>query len=274
MAAPKRQRLPKDSSACRCATVPTETTLQEFDLDAALARKPAVMLVDELAHTNAPGSRHPKRWQDVEELLAAGIDVYTTLNVQHLESLNDIVGQITGIRVFETLPDKVFDEADEVALVDLPPDELIERLHEGKVYLPEQALRAADNFFRKGNLIALRELALRRTADRVDEQMRDYRDRRGHTRGVAGGRPAAGHGRPGFRCGAHRARRAPSRRGPRCRMDGAVRRNPCAPAPAAKPIATASSARCGSRSRSAARAWSSAAATWRPPCSSTRAPRT
>ena len=152
-----------------------ETLLEEFDLDAALARRPAVMLVDELAHTNAPGSRHPKRWQDVEELLAAGINVYTTLNVQHLESLNDIVGQITGIRVFETLPDKVFDEADEVALVDLPPDELIERLHEGKVYLPEQALRAADNFFRKGNLIALRELALRRTADRVDEQMRDYR---------------------------------------------------------------------------------------------------
>ena len=152
-----------------------ETTLKEFDLDAALARKPAVILVDELAHTNAPASRHPKRWQDVEELLAAGIDVYTTLNVQHLESLNDVVGQITGIRVFETLPDKVFDQADEVALVDLPPDELIERLHEGKVYLPEQALRAADNFFRKGNLIALRELALRRTADRVDEQMRDYR---------------------------------------------------------------------------------------------------
>jgi two-component system sensor histidine kinase KdpD len=152
-----------------------ETTLREFDLDAALARKPGVILVDELAHTNAPGSRHPKRWQDVQELLAAGIDVCTTLNVQHLESLNDVVGQITGIRVFETLPDKVFDEADEVELVDLPPDELIERLHEGKVYLPEQALRAADNFFRKGNLIALRELALRRTADRVDEQMRDYR---------------------------------------------------------------------------------------------------
>jgi two-component system sensor histidine kinase KdpD len=152
-----------------------ETTLEEFDLDAALARKPRVILVDELAHTNAPGSRHPKRWQDVHELLAAGIGVHTTLNVQHLESLNDVVGQITGIRVFETLPDKVFDEADEVELVDLPPDELIERLHEGKVYLPEQALRAADNFFRKGNLIALRELALRRTADRVDEQMRDYR---------------------------------------------------------------------------------------------------
>jgi two-component system sensor histidine kinase KdpD len=151
------------------------TVLREFDLDAALARKPAVLLVDELAHANAPGSRHPKRWQDVEELLAADIDVRTTLNVQHLESLNDVVGQITGIRVFETLPDQVFEKADEVELVDLPPDELIERLREGKVYLPEQALRAVDQFFRKGNLIALRELALRRTAERVDAQMRDYR---------------------------------------------------------------------------------------------------
>ncbi|MGZ8263370.1 MAG: DUF4118 domain-containing protein [Burkholderiales bacterium] len=152
-----------------------DTILREFDLDAALSRKPVVILVDELAHTNAPGSRHPKRWQDVEELLAAGIDVYTTVNIQHLESLNDVVGQITGVRVFETLPDKVFEEADELELVDLPPDELIERLHEGKVYLPEQARRAAESFFRKGNLIALRELALRRTAERVDEQMRDYR---------------------------------------------------------------------------------------------------
>ncbi len=161
--------------------------LKEFDLDAALARKPSLILVDELAHTNAPGSRHPKRWQDVEELLAAGIDVCTTLNVQHLESLNDIVGQITGIRVWETLPDKVFEEADEVELVDLPPDELLERLHEGKVYVPEQALRAAENFFRKGNLIALRELALRRTAERVDAQMRDYRE----TRGIRAAWPAA-----------------------------------------------------------------------------------
>lgn len=155
------------------------TTLEEFDLDAALVRKPSVILIDELAHTNAPGSRHPKRWQDVEELLAAGVDVRTTLNVQHLESLNDVVGQITGVRVLETLPDKVFEEADEVELVDLPPDELLERLQEGKVYLPEQALRAADNFFRKGNLIALRELALRRTAERVDAQMRDYRATKG-----------------------------------------------------------------------------------------------
>jgi two-component system sensor histidine kinase KdpD len=149
--------------------------LEEFDLDAALARKPALILVDELAHSNVAGSRHPKRWQDVEELLAAGIDVYTTVNVQHLESLNDIVGGITGIQVRETLPDRVFDQADEVALVDLPPDELLQRMKEGKVYLPHQAERAIQNFFRKGNLIALRELALRRTADRVDAQMREYR---------------------------------------------------------------------------------------------------
>lgn len=149
--------------------------LQEFDLDAMLARHPAVALVDELAHTNLSGSRHVKRWQDVEELLDSGIDVHTTLNVQHLERLTDVVGQITGIRVFETVPDQVFDRADEVRLVDLPPDELLERMREGKVYLPQQAERAVRNFFRKGNLIALRELALRRTADRVDAQMREYR---------------------------------------------------------------------------------------------------
>lgn len=153
--------------------------VEEFDLDGALAARPALILVDELAHTNAPGSRHPKRWQDVEELRDAGIDVHTTLNVQHLESLNDIVGQVTGVRVLETLPDKVFDGADEVELVDLPPDELLERLAEGKVYVPEQARHAIENFFRKGNLFALRELALRRTADRVDAQMRDYREEKG-----------------------------------------------------------------------------------------------
>ncbi|MFO1433381.1 MAG: two-component system sensor histidine kinase KdpD [Candidatus Competibacteraceae bacterium] len=149
--------------------------LKEFDLDAALKRKPALILVDELAHSNVPGSRHPKRWQDIEELLAAGIDVYTTVNVQHLESLNDVVGSITDIRVWETVPDRVFEKADEVVLVDLPPDELLHRLKEGKVYLPEQAERAIRNFFRKGNLIALREMALRRTADRVDDQMLAYR---------------------------------------------------------------------------------------------------
>ena len=152
------------------------TTLREFDLDGALTRRPSLILVDELAHTNAPGSRHPKRWQDVDELLTAGIDVYTTLNVQHLESLNDDIGQFSGIRVWETVPDTIFEEANEVELVDLPPDELLVRLKEGKVYLPQQARHAIENFFRKGNLIALRELALRRTADRVDAQMQDYRE--------------------------------------------------------------------------------------------------
>lgn len=159
----------------------------EFDLDAALACHPAVILMDELAHSNARGSRHPKRWQDVEELLDAGIDVITTVNVQHLESLNDVVGGVTGIRVRETVPDPFFDAADEVVLVDLPPDDLRQRLKEGKVYIGEGAERAIENFFRKGNLIALRELALRRTADRVDDQMRAWRDTQGrekvwHTR--------------------------------------------------------------------------------------------
>ncbi|KAF1030252.1 MAG: Sensor protein KdpD [Burkholderia plantarii] len=149
--------------------------LAEFDLDAALARRPELVLVDELAHSNVTGARHLKRWQDVHELLDAGIDVYTTVNVQHLDSLNDVVGAITGIRVWETVPDHVFDAADEVTLVDLPADELLERMRDGKVYLPQQAERAVRNFFRKGNLIALRELALRRTADRVDAQMREYR---------------------------------------------------------------------------------------------------
>jgi two-component system sensor histidine kinase KdpD len=152
-----------------------ERELPEFDLDAALQRKPQVMLVDELAHSNVPGSRHAKRWQDIDELLRAGIDVYTTVNVQHIESLNDVVGQITGIRVFETIPDHVFDQADDVMLVDIPPDELLQRLQQGKVYLPQQAEKAGRNFFRKGNLIALREIALRRTADRVDADMREYR---------------------------------------------------------------------------------------------------
>jgi len=150
-------------------------TLPEFDLDGALKRHPALILVDELAHSNVAGSRHPKRWQDVDELLAAGIDVYTTLNVQHLESLNDVVGGITGIRVHETLPDTFFDRADEVVLVDTPADELIGRLKAGKVYVPAQAERAASNFFRKGNLMALRELALRRTADRIEDDVQAYR---------------------------------------------------------------------------------------------------
>ena len=150
-------------------------TLRELDLDAALARRPAIILVDELAHTNAPGGRHAKRWQDVVELLDAGVDVYTTVNVQHLESLNDVVAQVTGVVVRETVPDSVLEMADEVEVIDLPVEDLRQRLKEGKVYVPEQAAEAARNFFREGNLIALRELALRHTAERVDAQMRRYR---------------------------------------------------------------------------------------------------
>jgi len=151
-------------------------TLTEFDLDGALARHPQLLLVDELAHSNHPGARHPKRWHDIEELLNAGIDVYTTVNVQHIESLNDVVAQITGVQVRETVPDQVFAAADDVELVDLTPDELLERLAEGKVYASDKARQAAQGFFRKGNLIALRQLALRATADRVDAAMREYRD--------------------------------------------------------------------------------------------------
>jgi two-component system sensor histidine kinase KdpD len=153
--------------------------LREFDLDRALARRPAVVLVDELAHTNAPGSRHAKRWQDVEELLSAGLDVYTTVNVQHVESLNDLVGKITGVAVRETVPDSILERADQVELVDLPPEDLLKRLQEGKVYVPEQAQKARESFFRPGNLIALREMALRKTAERVEAQMQRYRELHG-----------------------------------------------------------------------------------------------
>jgi len=148
--------------------------LPEMDIDAILAIKPQLVLVDELAHTNAPGSRHPKRYQDVEEILDAGIDVYSTLNIQHLESLNDVVAQITGVTVKETIPDRVIDEASEIELVDLPPQELIQRLKEGKVYVPELAAQAIERFFNEGNLYALRELTLRRAAERIDEQMLAY----------------------------------------------------------------------------------------------------
>ena len=145
--------------------------LEEMDLDAIIARRPQIVLVDELAHTNAPGSRHPKRCMDVEELLNRGINVYSTVNIQHIESLNDVVAQITGVRVRETVPDRVFDRADSVELIDLTPDDLIQRLKEGKVYVPKQAERALEHFFSPANLTALRELALRRTAERVDEQL-------------------------------------------------------------------------------------------------------
>jgi two-component system sensor histidine kinase KdpD len=159
---------------------------QEFDLDAALARRPGILLVDELAHSNVvggePAPRHPKRWQDIEELLEAGITVWTTVNVQHLESLNDLVAQITGIRQRETLPDRIFDEADEIELIDLPPDDLLARLHAGKVYVAGEVGTAVERFFRTPNLMALRELALRRVADRVEAAARALPSNRGRGR--------------------------------------------------------------------------------------------
>ena len=148
--------------------------MKEFDLDAALARRPSLLLVDEYAHANVPGSRHPKRWQDVDELLHAGIDVWTTLNIQHLESLNDVIQKITKVRVRETVPDTVFDKADEIVLVDFPPDELLKRLAQGKIYVQDTAARAVDNFFRPQNLTALRELALRRAAERIDNELIEH----------------------------------------------------------------------------------------------------
>src|ERR1700689_1841084 len=148
-----------------------DQVLEEMDLDGLIARHPQIALVDELAHTNAPGSRHPKRYLDVEELLSHGIDVYTAVNIQHIESLNDVVEQITHVRVRETVPDSVFDRADAIELIDLTPDDLIARLREGKVYVPKQAERALEHYFSPVNLTALRELALRRTAERVDEQL-------------------------------------------------------------------------------------------------------
>ena len=160
--------------------------LTEMDVDAVIRRHPALVLVDELAHTNAQGSRHPKRYMDVEEVLDAGIDVYTTLNIQHLESLNDVVAQVTGVIVRETVPDHVIDEASEIEVIDLPPDELLTRLREGKVYIPDQAARAIQEFFRKGNLTALREMSFRRAAERVDDQMRSYM----RTRAIPGVWPA------------------------------------------------------------------------------------
>jgi len=153
--------------------------LEEFDLEATLARKPDVVLLDELAHTNAPGSRHSKRWQDVLELLDAGIEVWSTLNVQHVESLGDVIQQITGVKVRETVPDSVLDRADDIELVDLSPEELLDRLAEGKVYVPDQATRAAQNFFTRGNLLSLRELAMRRAAERVDAEVLRYRREQG-----------------------------------------------------------------------------------------------
>ncbi|MBX3273640.1 MAG: sensor histidine kinase KdpD [Sandaracinaceae bacterium] len=161
-------------------------TLTELDLDAALARAPQVLLLDELAHTNVPGSRHAKRWQDAMELLDAGVEVHGTLNVQHVESLNDVIAQITHVRVRETVPDALVERADEIELIDVPPEVVLERLREGKVYVPDQAARAAEGFFRPGNLLALRELALRLTAEHVDAEMRAWR----HQQGIAATWPA------------------------------------------------------------------------------------
>ena len=187
--------------------------IPEMDLDAVSQCRPALVLVDELAHTNAPGSRHPKRYQDVEELLDAGINVYTTLNVQHVESLNDVVAQISGITVQETVPDRVIDEAAEIELVDLAPPELLQRLREGKVYVPDMAQRAIEQFFNEGNLYALRELALRRAAERVDNQMLAYMQNPGNTRPLGRERTPAGLHRArsalgeAFRIARHRADR-------------------------------------------------------------------
>jgi two-component system sensor histidine kinase KdpD len=153
------------------------THVQEMDLDAIIARKPEIVLVDELAHTNVPGSRHTKRYHDVQEILEYGINVYTTLNVQHLESRSETVAQITGTIVRETVPDEIFENADEIEVVDITPDDLLQRLSEGKVYTPERSKEAIANFFRKGNINALREMALRIVADRVDKQLHDYLQR-------------------------------------------------------------------------------------------------
>ncbi|HEY7377141.1 MAG TPA: universal stress protein, partial [Steroidobacteraceae bacterium] len=161
---------------------------EELDLDALLARKPKIALVDELAHTNVPGSRHEKRYQDVEELLEAGIDVFTTLNVQHIESLNDLVERVTGVKVRERLPDRVLETANEIELIDLPAEELIKRMHEGKVYIPDVAQRAVQNFFSRGNLLVLRELAMRIAAERVDADLQSYM----RARAIEGPWPARG----------------------------------------------------------------------------------
>ena len=172
MAARRPRRWSAGSRCCRAWRSRYKgRALSEMDLDAILARRPQLVLVDELAHTNAPGSRHPKRYQDVEELVDAGIDVYTTVNIQHVESLNDVVAQITRVRVRETVPDSIIDRADDIEVIDVTPGDLIERLKQGKVYLPATAKSALENYFSPGNLTALRELALRRTAQRVDEQL-------------------------------------------------------------------------------------------------------
>ena len=201
-----------------------------MDLDGIIARRPQIVLVDELAHTNAPGSRHPKRYLDVEELLNHGIDVYTTVNIQHIESLNDVVAQITHVRVRETVPDSVFDRADAIELVDLTPDDLIQRLKEGKVYVPKQAERALEHYFSPGNLTALRELALRRTAERVDEQLLTP-----HAGARDPGAMGRGRANPGLRQRGSARRRSGALRqasggSAACALHGALRRDAAQPA--------------------------------------------
>ena len=215
------------SKCCRAAPSPYKgRVLEEMDLDALLARRPRLVLVDELAHTNAPGSRHPKRWMDVEELLGAGIDVYTTINIQHLESLNDVVAGITRIRVRETVPDSIIDRADDIELIDLTPDDLLQRLRDGKVYAPKTASRALAHYFSPGNLTALRELALRQTAQRVDTQLLDHMQANAISGPWAAGErvlvcvtPRAAGSQPG-------ALRPPARRAAARAVDGAARRPP------------------------------------------------
>jgi Osmosensitive K+ channel histidine kinase len=205
-------------------------TLDEMDLDGLLARRPKLAIVDELAHTNAPGSRHPKRYMDVEELLDNGIDVYTAVNIQHIESLNDVVAQITRVRVRETVPDSIIDRADDIELVDLTPGDLIQRLKEGKVYVPKQAERALEHYFSSGNLTALRELALRRTAERVDEQLLNHMQANRDFGALGCGRADSGlrQRRPAGRRPdpLHQAPRGPAA----CALDGHLHRNPAEPA--------------------------------------------
>ena len=210
---------------------------------------PQLVLVDELAHTNVPGSRHPKRYLDVEELLSAGIDVYTTVNIQHVESLNDVVAQITRIRVRETVPDSIIDRADEIELIDLTPDDLMQRLQEGKVYVPEQAERALDHYFSPGNLTALRELALRRTAQRVDEQMLKHMQAHAIAGPWAGRRAGARLHQRGSARRRPGALRQAARRSPARAVDRAVRRDAGAACSSPKRSATASPKRCGSAER-------------------------
>ena len=227
--------------------------LEEMDLDAIIARRPQIALVDELAHTNVEGSRHPKRYLDVEELMSHGIDVYTTVNIQHIESLNDVVAQITHVRVRETVPDTVFDRADAVELVDLTPDDLIQRLKEGKVYVPKQAERALEHFFSPANLTALRELALRRTAERVDEQLLTRNAGPRHPGSVGGRRAHPGVHQRGSALRRARALRQAARRPAAWTLDGALCRRRGAACSFRRWSATASPTRCGSPRRSAAK---------------------